>query len=58
MSKKELGKWDDLQIGPRPQNGQVERAYNDMLISWITGNSEQFNAIRKNLSKHNRPKQR
>jgi len=53
---KELGKWDNLQIGPPPQDGQTERAYNDMFVKWVTGNVEEFNNIRKNLSKQNKPK--
>lgn len=57
MSRK-IGKWDDLQIGSPPQEGQVERAYGSMVALWVAGRSEEFNTIRKNLGKQNKPKQR
>lgn len=55
---RKIGKWDDLQIGSPPQDGQVERGYGSMVALWVAGRSEEFNTIRKNLGKQNKPKQR
>lgn len=50
---KELGKWDNLQIGHiHDELEQIERANSIVLAHYISGiNQEEINTIRKNLGR-------